>query len=147
MTIQDILNAVTLLAFATAFLFAVLEVRRANRDRREKAAFDLFMSVVIQPGHVHSLFAVLQLPDGASPRRVVRSVDRQGGMMWVTLGTSDSEYGEEADGCGSTMAWSTYDPPTYEKLMAETGFAIVVSEFEEQAGDEEYHFWVLAEAI
>ena len=73
MSIQFALVAVTLLTFASASLFAVLEIRRANRARQEKAAFDLFMSVIIEAEHVQALFTVLKLPEGASPRRIVRS--------------------------------------------------------------------------
>ena len=70
---------------------------------------------------------------------------KPGGLILVSLGTSDSEYGEEADWCGAPMAWSTYDPPTYEKVIAEAGFTILKSAFEGRPGDEEYHFWVFAE--
>lgn len=65
------------------------------------------------------------------------------GVILVTLGTSGG-YGEEEDWCGAKMAWSTYDPKIYKKMLNETGFKILEETFEGQPGDEEYHFWVLA---
>lgn len=73
MSLQTVLDALTLLTFVTAFVFGVLEIRRANRAREEKGALDLFMSVVIQPPHVSALDTVLDLRDGASPGQVSRS--------------------------------------------------------------------------
>ena len=66
-----------------------------------------------------------------------------GGIILVTLGTSGSEYGEEKDWAGATMAWSTYEPKEYEKMIKDVGFTILEATFEGKPGDEEYHFWVL----
>ena len=68
---------------------------------------------------------------------------KPGGVILVTLGASDSDYGQD-DWCGATMAWSTYDSETYKQLLARAGFTILYCAFEGQPGDEEYHFWVLA---
>lgn len=67
------------------------------------------------------------------------------GVILVTLGTSGSEYGEEKDWAGATMAWSTYEPNEYKKMIKDVGFTILEATFEGQPGDEEYHFWVLAQ--
>lgn len=66
-------------------------------------------------------------------------------MFMATLGTSSSEYGEEKDWAGAPMAWSTYDPETYKRMIVESGFDILETKFEGQPGDDEYHFWVLAQ--
>ena len=49
---------------------------------------------------------------------------KQDGIILVTLGTSGSEYGEEQDWCGAPMAWSTYEPEEYKKIMTDLGFKI-----------------------
>ena len=67
------------------------------------------------------------------------------GLILVTLGTSASEYGEEADWCGAPMAWSTYEPEAYKQMLDETGFQIMEEKFEGKPGDEEFHYWVLAQ--
>lgn len=67
------------------------------------------------------------------------------GLILVTLGTSGSEYEEEQDWCGAPMAWSTYEPQTYKQMLDETGFEILEEKFEGKLGDEEFHYWVLAQ--
>lgn len=67
-----------------------------------------------------------------------------GGIILVTLGTSGSEYGEEENWAGTKMAWSTYEPKEYKRIIKEIGFKILEAAFEGEPGDEEYHFWVLA---
>ena len=65
--------------------------------------------------------------------------------MLVTLGTSDSGYGEDENWFGSSkMAWSSFSPETYEHMIQGTGFTMVESGYEANPGDDEYHFWVLA---
>ena len=93
-----------------------------------------------------SLYAIFHLPRIEHPGlfQKLNRLLKSGGLIMVSLGTSDSEYGEEDDWCGARMAWSTYDPPTYEKMITGAGFTILKSAFEGQPGDEEYHFWVLA---
>jgi len=65
------------------------------------------------------------------------------GVILITLGNAEGEVEEEW--CGAKMAWSSYSPDTYKKLLAETGFRILETVFEGMPGDEEYHFWVLAQ--
>jgi hypothetical protein len=43
------------------------------------------------------------------------------------------------------MAWSTYDPTTYSKMITEVGLTILEEQFEGSPGDDEYHYWVLAQ--
>jgi SAM-dependent methyltransferase len=69
---------------------------------------------------------------------------RPGGVILVTLGTSDSEYGEEPDWYGARMAWSSYPPDTYKRMIMEAGFTLLETEFQGKPGDEEYHLWILA---
>lgn len=93
-----------------------------------------------------SLYAIYHIPraEHAALFRRVHDLLKAGGMILVSLGTSDSEYGEEEDWCGAKMAWSTYDPETYQKIVADSGFTILEAAFEGEAGEKEYHFWVLA---
>jgi hypothetical protein len=69
---------------------------------------------------------------------------RPGGVILVTLGTSDSEHGEESDWCGARMAWSSHSPDVYKWMVREAGFVLLQTELEGEPGDEEYHLWVLA---
>ena len=45
------------------------------------------------------------------------------------------------------MAWSSYDPETYKRLLGEAGFEILEACFEGKPGDDEYRFWVLARRV
>lgn len=63
----------------------------------------------------------------------------------ATLGTSDSDYAEQDDWAGVAMAWSTYEPDTYARLITESGFSILESRLEGRPGDDEYHLWMLAQ--
>jgi ubiquinone/menaquinone biosynthesis C-methylase UbiE len=67
------------------------------------------------------------------------------GIIIVTLGTSGSEYGEEDDWCGAPMAWSSHEPDMAKAIISEAGFTILETFFEGKPGDDEYHFWVLAQ--
>lgn len=69
------------------------------------------------------------------------------GVILITLGTSGSEYGEEKDWCGTPMAWSTYKPEEYKKIITEIGFKIIEEKFEGQPGDDEFHYWIMAKKI
>ncbi|MEX0877556.1 MAG: class I SAM-dependent methyltransferase [Candidatus Spechtbacterales bacterium] len=69
---------------------------------------------------------------------------KESGVILITLGTSGSEYGEEQDWCGAPMAWSTYEPEEYKKIITNAGFKIVEEKYEGQSGDEEFHYWVIA---
>jgi SAM-dependent methyltransferase len=59
---------------------------------------------------------------------------RRKGVFMATLGTSDSEYGEEQNWAGAPMAWSTYNPGTYKKLITKSGFVFLETKFEGQPG-------------
>jgi hypothetical protein len=71
-TVVDILALLTLMS---AVIFGILEVRRAARARREKAAMELVMSVGIRPEHVLALQTILELPEGASAQRVLKKAE------------------------------------------------------------------------
>lgn len=73
MQLQTLLDAVSLLTFATAFMFGILEIRRAARGRTERGAIELFTSVVIQPDHVAALNTVLSLPEHSPRSRIAGS--------------------------------------------------------------------------
>ena len=93
-----------------------------------------------------SFYAIFHIPREEHKELFLKMADllKSNGKILITLGTSGG-YGEEEEWCGAKMAWSTYDPDTYKKLLDETGFKILEATFEGQPGDEEYHFWVLAQ--
>ena len=94
-----------------------------------------------------SFYAIFHIPREEHKDLFLKmhSLLNEGGIILVTLGTSGSEYGEEKDWAGATMAWSTYEPKEYKKMIKDVGFTILEATFEGQPGDEEYHFWVLAQ--
>jgi SAM-dependent methyltransferase len=94
----------------------------------------------------HAIFHIPRSEHGDLFAKIARLL-RDGGIFLATLGTSDSEYGEEANWTGAAMAWSTYDPETYKRLLDEAGFAILEACFEGKPGDDEYHYWVLARRV
>jgi trans-aconitate methyltransferase len=69
------------------------------------------------------------------------------GIILVTLGTSGTEGVEEKWLSSTQMAWSQYTPEEYKKIISEVGFKIIESDFEGKPGDDEYHFWLMAEKI
>ena len=94
-----------------------------------------------------SFYAIFHIPREEHKGLFLKMADllKEKGKILITLGTSGTE-GEEKDWVGAPkMAWSQYDPETYKKLLENTGFKILKAIFEGQPGDEEYHFWVLAE--
>jgi SAM-dependent methyltransferase len=97
-------------------------------------------------GGIVSFYAIFHLPR-KEHRELFCEMWRMlgpGGVILVTLGTSNSEYGEESDWCGAKMAWSSYPPDVYKRMIVEAGFTLLETEFEGKPGDEEYHLWVLA---
>jgi cyclopropane fatty-acyl-phospholipid synthase-like methyltransferase len=96
---------------------------------------------------IMSFYAVFHIPREEHKDLFIRMKNllKKNGIFLVSLGTSDEEYGEESDWCGVTMAWSTYDPETYKKMIDEVGLKILEEKFEGNPGDEEYHYWVLAQ--
>lgn len=97
---------------------------------------------------VISLYAIFHLPRKEHEDLFVKikNLVKRNGIMLVTLGTSDYEYGEEQDWCGApVMAWSMYDPDRYKEMITKTGLVILDSRFEGKPTDDEYHFWLLAQ--
>ena len=70
-----------------------------------------------------------------------------GGVILVTLGARDDAYGEEADWAGAPMAWSSYAPDVYRQMLPGIGFTLREEAFEGAPGDEEYHYWLLAQKL
>ena len=93
-----------------------------------------------------SFYAIFHIPREEHKKLFIKMANllEKDGKILITLGTSGA-YGEEEDWCGTTMAWSNYEPEVYKKLIDESGFKILEAEFEGQPGDEEYHFWILAQ--
>lgn len=93
-----------------------------------------------------SFYAIFHIPREEHKDLFLKMYDllNDNGVILVTLGTSGSEYGEEKDWAGATMAWSTYEPKEYKKIIKLVGFKILEATFEGEPGDDEYHFWVLA---
>lgn len=96
---------------------------------------------------VVSIYAIFHIPreeQGALFRKA-HGLLKAPGVFLATLGTSDSDYAEQEDWAGAPMAWSTYEPDAYAGLITESGFSIVETRLEGKPGDDEYHFWMLAQ--
>lgn len=94
-----------------------------------------------------SLYTIFHLPR-TRHRDMIETIYRtlgSGGVALLTFGTSDSEYGEEDDWLGERMAWSSFPPEVYERILKDCEFTILRSQFEGRPEDEEYHWWVLAQ--
>jgi SAM-dependent methyltransferase len=96
---------------------------------------------------VVSFYAIFHLPRREHPVLFtkIRRWLKPGGALLATLGTSDMECDEEADWLGAPMMWSSFPPEEYLRILKQTGFTVRKSGFEGAPGEEEYHFWVLAE--
>ena len=70
--IGEALQLVTLVALITGLAFGIMEVRRAHRERADKGALDV-LSISVNPDHIHASYAILELPEDASPRLIARS--------------------------------------------------------------------------
>ena len=95
---------------------------------------------------VVSIYAIFHIPreeQGPLFQNVHRWL-KTSGVFMASLGTSNSDYAEQEDWAGAPMAWSTYEPDTYARLIAESGFSILETRLEGRPGDAEYHFWMLA---
>jgi SAM-dependent methyltransferase len=95
---------------------------------------------------VVSLYAIFHIPRDehkALLEKIARTL-KEAGLFLATFGTVESAYGEDENWAGAKMAWSSYDPATYGRLLTDTGFEIVESRFEGRPGDREHHWWVLA---
>ena len=95
---------------------------------------------------VVSLYAIFHIPRQEHKALFAKINDllKAKGVLLATLGTSGSEYAEEADWTGAPMVWSTYEPKKYGELLVDAGFELSETQFEGQPGDDECHFWVLA---
>jgi 2-polyprenyl-3-methyl-5-hydroxy-6-metoxy-1,4-benzoquinol methylase len=94
-----------------------------------------------------SLYAIFHIPrqEQGTLLAQIHHWLRPGGSMLLSVGTSDSEYGEDENWFGAPkMVWSSFSPEIYEQMIRSTGFTMVESGYEGNPGDEEYHFWVLA---
>ena len=92
-----------------------------------------------------AFYSIFHIPRGEQQElfNKMSSLLVDGGLILVTLATSDSEDVEE-NWTGARMAWSQYDPNKYKAMLVQAVFEITESEYEGQPGDEEYHWWVLA---
>ncbi|MEX2029562.1 MAG: hypothetical protein WD906_01110 [Anaerolineales bacterium] len=70
--ISTILQVATLVTIVTGLIFGVMEVRRASRERADKGALDV-LSIAVRPDHIHASYAILDIPENASPRSILRS--------------------------------------------------------------------------
>jgi SAM-dependent methyltransferase len=95
---------------------------------------------------VVSFYAVFHLPreEHAGLFRRIAGWLKPGGLLLATLGAGDMPYDED-EFAGARMAWSSYAPTAYLRLLAESGLALRWAEFEGRPGDEEHHFWLLAQ--
>jgi SAM-dependent methyltransferase len=94
-------------------------------------------------------YAIFHLPRAEQPALFGKIYDwlKPGGLLLATLGHSDEEYGEEADWLGAPMAWSSFAPETYRRMLEELDFAILSGDYDGAPGDAEYHYWLLAEKV
>jgi cyclopropane fatty-acyl-phospholipid synthase-like methyltransferase len=109
-----------------------------------------FSKIVFAPSAfdaIVSFYAIFHLPRQEHPTLFARMYQwlKPQGVLLVTLGTSDMEYGEETDWVGAPMVWSSYAPEVYRQMLVKQGFRLRISDFEGAPGDEEYHFWLLAQ--
>jgi len=72
MNLAVALQLVTLFALTAGFLFGLLELRLARRARSDKGALDV-LSIAIRPDHIAASYAVLDLPEKASPDLIADS--------------------------------------------------------------------------
>ena len=94
-----------------------------------------------------SFYAIFHIPREEHKALFIRMNDllKKDGIILVTLGTSNSEYGFDEDWFGAPMAWSSHDPEMAKQIIIGSGFKILEAAFEGEPGDNEYHFWVMAQ--
>jgi cyclopropane fatty-acyl-phospholipid synthase-like methyltransferase len=93
-----------------------------------------------------SLFAIFHIPrreHEALLRRIAETINSNG-VLLCTLAAQEVEQ-EEPDWLGAPMAWSSYAPDFYLSSLEKLGFNITKSDFEGRPGDEERHFWLIAQ--
>lgn len=97
-----------------------------------------------------SFYAIFHIPRKENPKLFLKinKLLKPNGLILVSLGTGNEEYGEEKNWAGAkVMAWSTYSPEKYKEIIKKAGFNIIKSVFEGKPGDKEHHFWVLAKKL
>ena len=72
--VAELLQIVTLITLLSGFVFGVMEVRRARRARAEKGALDV-LSIAVTPDHIQASYAILDLPEDASPDLILDAPD------------------------------------------------------------------------
>jgi SAM-dependent methyltransferase len=128
-----------------------LLLARKNVPQAEYILGD-FSEVVVPPGSfdaVTAFYSIFHLPRGEHPalfQRMHRWL-KPGGWILLTLGTGDMECDEEVNWLGAPMLWSSYPPEENLRILEKAGFAVRKSGYEGAPGDEEYHFWLLAEKV
>jgi SAM-dependent methyltransferase len=109
-----------------------------------------FSKVGFQPDSFEAIaafYSIFHLPRSEHPvlfRKMHRWL-KPAGRILLTLGTGDMECDEELNWLGAPMMWSSYPPEENLQILEKTGFAVRKSGYEGAPGDEEYHFWLLAE--
>lgn len=94
-----------------------------------------------------SLYTVFHIPRTEHRKLFVKMKNllTERGKILVTVGAEAGEFSSN-DFCGAKMAWSTHDPKTYIDMLKEVGFEILTTRMEgELEGEDEYHFWILAQ--
>jgi cyclopropane fatty-acyl-phospholipid synthase-like methyltransferase len=97
-----------------------------------------------------SFYAIFHIPRDEHKKLFEKMFDllKVDGVILITLGASDYEYMVNENWFGSPkMAWSSHKPDNYKKLIVDAGFKLLDLGFEGKFGDEEYHFWLLAQKI
>ncbi|MFB6374195.1 MAG: class I SAM-dependent methyltransferase, partial [Bradymonadaceae bacterium] len=91
------------------------------------------------------LYTLFHLPRDEHTSMLATLADqlRSGGPLLMTFGADGGEF-VASDWCGAEMAWSSFAPSTYRRLLAEAGFGIVHDGYEGEPTSEEHHWWVLA---
>lgn len=70
----ELLQIVTLITLLSGLVFGYLEVRHARRARSEKGALDV-LGIAVNPDHIQASYAILELPEDASPDVILESPD------------------------------------------------------------------------
>lgn len=70
--IPDLLPLVTFVTLLAGLVFGLIEVRHNRRARAERGALDV-LSLAIRPDHIEASYAILDLPEDASPSAVAES--------------------------------------------------------------------------
>lgn len=85
LTIDVVLQLVTLAALLAGILFGILEVHRSSKARSEKAALDVF-DITVTREVMDALTLILELPANAEPEDVRSSVEhRQAAELLMNL--------------------------------------------------------------